>query len=140
MWFIYADELREHGDRVLALGGIRTVDRETREDHETALALMYTVRDGKVAAVEAFSSFVDARRGAPQAAVARTQIASRLAGGAAGVWWPIRSSKPAGGGNPTRWMVRFHRRSVERNSASRSPDVVPKRRRSRWPLLDKGAW
>jgi hypothetical protein len=61
VWFIYADQLQEHGDRVLALGGIRTVDRETREDHETALALMYTVQDGKVAAVEAFSSFVDAR-------------------------------------------------------------------------------
>lgn len=61
VWFIYADELREHGDRVLALGGIRTVDRETREDHETALALMYTVQHGKVAAVQAFSSFVDAR-------------------------------------------------------------------------------
>ena len=61
VWFIYADQLQEHGDRVLALGGIRTVDRETREDHETALALMYTVQDGKVAAVEAFSSFADAR-------------------------------------------------------------------------------
>ena len=61
VWFIHADQLQEHGDRVLALCGIRTVDRETREDHETALALMYTLRDGKVAAVEAFSSFVDAR-------------------------------------------------------------------------------
>ena len=61
VWFIYADQLQEHGDRVLALGGIRTVDRETREDHETALALIYTIRDEKVAAVEAFSSFVDAR-------------------------------------------------------------------------------
>jgi ketosteroid isomerase-like protein len=60
VWFIYADELREHGDRVLALGGIRTVDREAREDHETALGLLYTVRDGKVAAVEAFSSYADA--------------------------------------------------------------------------------
>jgi ketosteroid isomerase-like protein len=61
VWFIYADQLQEHDDRVLALGGIRTVDRKTREDHETALALMYTVPDGKVAAVEAFSSFADAR-------------------------------------------------------------------------------
>jgi ketosteroid isomerase-like protein len=61
VWFIYADQLQEHDDRVLALGGIRTVDRKTREDHETALALMYTVQDGKVAAVEAFSSFADAR-------------------------------------------------------------------------------
>ena len=61
LWFIYADELQEYGDHVLALGGIRTVDKETREDHETALALIYTIRDGRVAAVEAFSSFVDAR-------------------------------------------------------------------------------
>ena len=61
VWFIYADELREHGDRVLALGAIRTVDRETREDHDTALGLVYTVREGKVAAVEAYSSYVDAR-------------------------------------------------------------------------------
>ncbi len=61
VWFIYADELHEHADRVLALGGIRTVERETREDHETALALMYTIHDGRVAAVEAFSSYADAR-------------------------------------------------------------------------------
>ena len=61
VWFIYADDLQAHGDRVLAKGGIRTVDRETREDHETALALIYTVRDGQVAAVAAFSSFADAQ-------------------------------------------------------------------------------
>jgi len=60
VWFIYADQLQEHGDRVLALGGIRTVDRETREDHTTELGLVYTVRDGKVAAVEAYSSYADA--------------------------------------------------------------------------------
>jgi ketosteroid isomerase-like protein len=60
VWFIYADELREHGDCVLALGGIRTVDRESREDHETALGLVYTIRDGQVAAVEAYSSYADA--------------------------------------------------------------------------------
>jgi ketosteroid isomerase-like protein len=60
VWFIYADELREHGDRVLALGGIRTVDRETREDHDTALGLVYTVRDGRVMAVEAYASYADA--------------------------------------------------------------------------------
>jgi ketosteroid isomerase-like protein len=60
VWFIYADDLREHGDCVLALGGIRTVDRTTREDHDTALGLLYTVRDGRVAKVEAFSSNADA--------------------------------------------------------------------------------
>jgi ketosteroid isomerase-like protein len=60
VWFIYADELQEHGDRVLALGGIRTVDRESREDHNTALGLLYTIRDGRVAAVEAYSSYADA--------------------------------------------------------------------------------
>ena len=60
VWFIYADEMREHGDRVLALAGIRTVNRETREDHTTQLGLVYTVRDGKVAAVEAYSSYADA--------------------------------------------------------------------------------
>ena len=60
VWFIYADELREYGDHVLALGGIRTVDRETREDHDTALGLVYTVRDGKVVAVEAYASYADA--------------------------------------------------------------------------------
>ena len=59
-WFIYADEIREHGDRVLALGAIRTVDRETREDRDTALGLVYTIRDGKIAAVEAYSSYADA--------------------------------------------------------------------------------
>ena len=60
VWFIHADQLREHGDRVLALGAIRTVDRETREDHDTALGLVYTIRDGKVAAVAAYSSYADA--------------------------------------------------------------------------------
>ncbi len=61
VWFIYAEELREHGDRVLALGTIRTVDRKTREDHDTALGLVYTIHDGKVAALEAYSSYADAR-------------------------------------------------------------------------------
>jgi ketosteroid isomerase-like protein len=60
VWFIYADELQEIGDRVLALGGIRTVDRETREDHTRELGLVYTVRDGRIAAVEAYSSYADA--------------------------------------------------------------------------------
>ena len=60
VWFIYADNLREHGDRVLALGGIRTVNRQTREDHTTELGLVYTVRAGKVAMVEAYSSYADA--------------------------------------------------------------------------------
>jgi ketosteroid isomerase-like protein len=60
VWFIYADELREHGDCVLALGGIRTVARETREDHDTALGLVYTVREGKVMAVQAYASYADA--------------------------------------------------------------------------------
>jgi ketosteroid isomerase-like protein len=60
VWFIYADELREHGDRVLALGTIRTVDRKTREDHDMALGLVYTVHDGKVTALEAYSSYADA--------------------------------------------------------------------------------
>ena len=60
VWFIYADDLREHGDRVLALCGIRTVNRQTREDHTTELGLVYTVRDDKIAAVEAYSSYADA--------------------------------------------------------------------------------
>jgi ketosteroid isomerase-like protein len=60
VWFIHADELRVHGDRVLALGAIRTVDRETREDRDTAVGLVYTIRDGKVAAVAAYSSYADA--------------------------------------------------------------------------------
>ena len=60
VWFIYADQLREHGDRVLALGAIRTVDRETREDHDTTVGLVYTIRDGKISAVEAYSSYADA--------------------------------------------------------------------------------
>jgi ketosteroid isomerase-like protein len=60
VWFIYADELREHGDRVLALGGIRTVDRATRDDRETALGLVYTVREGKIVAVETYASYADA--------------------------------------------------------------------------------
>ncbi len=60
VWFIYADELREIGDRVLALGGIRTVTRESREDHTSELGLVYTLRDGKIAAVEAYSSYADA--------------------------------------------------------------------------------
>ena len=33
---------------------------KTREDHTTQLGLVYTVRDGKVAAVEAYSSYADA--------------------------------------------------------------------------------
>ena len=60
VWIIYADEFRDHEDSVLVLGGIRTVDRETRDDRETAVGWVFKVRDDKVLAVRAFSSHADA--------------------------------------------------------------------------------
>ena len=61
VWIIYADDMHEHGDSVLVLGGIRTVDKETRDDRETAVGWIFKVRDDKVVAVRAFSSYEDAR-------------------------------------------------------------------------------
>ena len=60
VWIIYADEIKDHGDSVLVLGGIRTVERETRDDRETAVGWIFKVRDDKVEAVRAFSSYADA--------------------------------------------------------------------------------
>lgn len=64
VWIIYADDMQEHGDSVLVLGGIRTVDKETRDDRETAVGWIFKVRDDKVVAVRAFSSYADARAAA----------------------------------------------------------------------------
>ena len=60
VWYAYADQVQEHGDTVLALGGIRTVERETRDDRETPIGWVIEVRDGKVASVRAYSSHTDA--------------------------------------------------------------------------------
>ena len=60
VWYAYADELEERGDTVLALGGIRTVERETREDRETPVGWVFEVRGGKIAAARAYSSHKDA--------------------------------------------------------------------------------
>ena len=60
MWIIYADELRDHEDSVLVLGGIRTVDRETRDDRETAVGWVFKVRDARSWRCARFSSYADA--------------------------------------------------------------------------------
>ena len=60
VWYAYADELQEHGDLVLALGGIRSVERETHDDRETAVGWVFEVRESKVSAVRAYSSYADA--------------------------------------------------------------------------------
>jgi hypothetical protein len=61
VWFIYADELQEHGDDVLALGGMRTVDKATHEDRERTVGWLFEVLEGKVKAVHAFASHSEAR-------------------------------------------------------------------------------
>jgi ketosteroid isomerase-like protein len=60
LWFIYADELQEYGDDVLALGGIRTVDKETRDDRERPVGWVFEIRDGKVKSARAFPNHADA--------------------------------------------------------------------------------
>ena len=60
LWFIYADELQEYGDHVLALGGIRTVDKETRDDRERSVGWIFEIRDGKVKSAQAFPSHGEA--------------------------------------------------------------------------------
>ena len=60
LWFIYADELQECGDDVLALGGIRTVDKETRDDREQPVGWIFEIRDGKVKSAQAFPSHGEA--------------------------------------------------------------------------------
>ena len=97
---------------MLALGTIRTVDRETREDHDTALGLVYTVHDGKVTALEAYSSYADA------VAAVRSQLErdyARLRSGRGLVAHPVfKTGRPW---QPHGWMVRFHRRSVAGSAA-----------------------
>jgi ketosteroid isomerase-like protein len=60
LWFIYADEVQEYGDDVLALGGIRTVDKETRDDRERPVGWVFEIRDGRVKSAQAFPSHADA--------------------------------------------------------------------------------
>ncbi len=60
VWYAYADELQEHGDSVLALGGIRTVEKPTHDDRETAVGWVFEIRDGKVAAARAYRSYAEA--------------------------------------------------------------------------------
>jgi ketosteroid isomerase-like protein len=60
LWVIYADELQEHGDRVVALGGLRTVDRGSHEDAERSVGWVFEVRDGKVCGVHSYPAYTDA--------------------------------------------------------------------------------
>ena len=60
VWYAYADEVRAYGDTVIALGGIRTVERVTHDDRERAVGWVFEVRGSKVAAVRAYPSYADA--------------------------------------------------------------------------------
>jgi hypothetical protein len=60
VWYIYADQLQEHGDKVLALGGIRTVEKPTHDDREQAVGWIFQIRENKVAAVHAYPSYAEA--------------------------------------------------------------------------------
>jgi ketosteroid isomerase-like protein len=60
LWVIYADELQQHGDRVVALGGLRTVDRDSHEDAERTVGWVFEVRDRKVCAVRGYPAYTDA--------------------------------------------------------------------------------
>jgi ketosteroid isomerase-like protein len=60
LWVVYADELQEHGDRVVALGGLRTVDRDNHEDAERSVGWVFDVRDSKVCGVHSYSAYTDA--------------------------------------------------------------------------------
>jgi ketosteroid isomerase-like protein len=60
LWFIYADEVQEYGDDVLALGGIRTVDKQTRDDSERQVGWVFEISDGKVKSAQAFPNYADA--------------------------------------------------------------------------------
>ena len=60
VWFIYADDVQDHGERVVALGGIRTVDKGTRDDREQAVGWVFEIRDGRIDAVRAYASHAEA--------------------------------------------------------------------------------
>ena len=60
VWYVYADEFEERGDTVVALGGIRTVEKTTRDDRERPVGCVFEIRDGKVAAVRAYPSYAEA--------------------------------------------------------------------------------
>jgi ketosteroid isomerase-like protein len=71
-WQCILDYVQDYGDRVLALGALRFVPVGGAE-HEDAVGWIFTFRDDKIQAVQAYPSYGDALR----AATARTPLASR---------------------------------------------------------------
>lgn len=71
-WQCVLDYVQEIGDRVLALGALRSV-KHGGPEHEDAVGWIFTFRDDKIETVKAYPSYGDALR----AATARTPAASR---------------------------------------------------------------
>jgi ketosteroid isomerase-like protein len=62
-WQIVLDYVQDYDDRVLALGGFRSV-RPGEREHEQAVGWIFRFRDDKVEAVTAYPSYGDALRAA----------------------------------------------------------------------------
>jgi ketosteroid isomerase-like protein len=69
-WQCVLDYVQDFGDRVLALGALRSV-RNGGLEHEDAVGWIFTFRGDKIEAVKAYPSYGDALR----AATARTTVA-----------------------------------------------------------------
>jgi ketosteroid isomerase-like protein len=62
-WQHVLDYVQDFGDRVLALGALRSVSNGG-EEHEDAVGWIFTFRDDKIEAVESYGSYGDALRAA----------------------------------------------------------------------------
>ncbi|MGH2978683.1 MAG: nuclear transport factor 2 family protein [Solirubrobacterales bacterium] len=71
-WQCMLDYVQDYGDRVLALGALRSAPRHGPEQ-EDAVGWIFIFRDDKIEAVKAYPSYGDAL----QAATARSPTASR---------------------------------------------------------------
>ena len=62
-WQVVLDYAQDYGDRVLALGALRAVERDGG-DQERAVGWIFTFREDKIEAVTAYPSYGDALRAA----------------------------------------------------------------------------
>ncbi len=65
---MHVDEVSEHGDRVLAIGGLSGRARETGMEIDSPMGWVVTFGEGKIASVRTYVNFADAREAAEHGA------------------------------------------------------------------------
>ena len=67
----YADDLRTHGDVVVAIGGCKVRGRESGAESDSPMAWVFRIREGRILSTHAFSDAGDALADAGMAPDAR---------------------------------------------------------------------